>query len=97
MGSLVKTIVCALWCPVNNSCGSNALRRRSWSTVGFNGPARLTSLTIDKEDVSKAWVCSELGEDNLPGENNSEDNSHRRPRASEDITPPKDHNGTEVC
>lgn len=58
--------------------------RGSWQTLG-----KLTSLTIDKEDVSKAWVCSELGEDNLPGENNSEDNSHRRAWASEDITPKK--------
>lgn len=54
----------------------------SWQTLG-----KLTSLTIDKEEVSKTWVCSELGEDNLLEENNSEDNSHRRPQTSEDITP----------
>lgn len=68
--------------------------------VGFNPQGsqqtlgKLTSLTIDKE--ARAWVCSELGEDSLLGENNSVDNSHRRPWTSEDTTP-KDHYGTEVC
>ncbi|KAM7330087.1 hypothetical protein ACRRTK_011700 [Alexandromys fortis] len=64
---------------VNSFCGREAQRGRSWPTVGFNGPSwqsqtlgKLTSLIIDKEDVSKAWVCSELGEDNLLGENNSQ-------------------------
>lgn len=50
---------------------------------------KLTSLIIVKEDLSKACVCSGLGDDNLLGENNSEDNSHRRPWTSEDITPKK--------